>query len=99
MGAANSFFGTKVILKGDLPEVEMYKKKVLVVWLGLCSVVIEEIGFRFGIYEEEALCYFVMGFPVFVYVKGVRTTSIISLLTVNGFVKREFRNIHGIWSA
>lgn len=28
MGAANSFFGTKVILKGDLPEVEMYKKKM-----------------------------------------------------------------------
>lgn len=30
MGAANSFFGTKVILKGDLPEVEMYKKKSMV---------------------------------------------------------------------
>lgn len=63
---------------------------VLLVWLGLCSVIIEKIGFRFGIYEEEALCYFVMGFPVFVYVKGVRTASIISRLIVNGFVKREF---------
>lgn len=49
---------------------------VLLVWLGLCSVIIEKIGFRFGIYEEEALCYFVMGFPVFVYVKGEKNISI-----------------------
>jgi hypothetical protein len=31
MGVANSFFGTKVILNFDLPEVEMYKKKYGVV--------------------------------------------------------------------
>lgn len=62
---------------------------VLLVWLRLCSAIIEEIGFRFGIYEEEALCNFVMGFPVFAYVKGVRTALIIYRLIVNGFVKRE----------
>jgi len=26
MGVANSFFGSKVIMDGDLPEVEDYKK-------------------------------------------------------------------------
>jgi len=27
MGVANAFFGTKVILNGDLPEVESYKER------------------------------------------------------------------------
>jgi len=51
MGVANSFYGTKVILNGNLPEIDEYKKKYdFVVLSKYCGSFIVVVSFKFCLF-------------------------------------------------
>lgn len=48
---ANSFYGTKVILNGNLPEIDEYKKKYdFVVFSIYCSSITVVVSFKFCLF-------------------------------------------------